>query len=173
MRPQGPAKVLEDRRRRALSLLGTGLSLNAVARQIVCAASSVMRWRNRVRRRGERGLKVRSSPGRPAQLTRRQLGRLVTILAAGALRAGYRTELWTTSRIAEVVRAHFGVKYHRDHIGRLMHRLGWSHQKPERRAIERDEAKIEEWKRTTWARVKKTPRGWAPISSSRTSPGSS
>jgi transposase len=173
MRPKGSAKVLEDRRRRALSLLGLGLSLNAVARKLACAASSVMRWRNSVRRRGEQGLKVRSSPGRPAKLTRRQLRRLVDILTAGALRAGYRTELWTMARIAKVIRETFGVKYHRDHIGRLMHRLGWSHQKPERRAVERDEEKIEEWTRTTWARVKKTPRGWAPTSSSRMNPGSS
>ncbi len=173
MRPKGSANVLEDRRRRALRLLNTGVSLNAVARKVACAASSVMRWRNLLRRRGEEGLKVRTSPGRPPKLSRHQLQRLVTILTAGALRSGYRTDLWTTARIAEVIRMNFQVRYHRDHIGRLMHRLGWSHQKPERRALERDEQRIAEWKRRTWPRVKKTPRGWAPTSSSRTSPGSS
>ena len=51
---------------------------------------------------------------------------------------GYRTNLWTTARIAELIRQ-FGIQYHRDHVGRLMHSLNWSPQKPERRALERDE----------------------------------
>ena len=75
---------------------------------------------------------------------------------------GYRTELWTTARIAELIEREFGVTYHRDHVGRLMHNLGWSHQKPKRRALERNENNIEQWKRKEWPRVKKTPLGWAP-----------
>src|SRR2546429_3989311 len=51
---------------------------------------------------------------------------------------GHRTNLWTTARIAELIRREFGVQYHRDHVGRLMHALNWSPQKPERRALERD-----------------------------------
>lgn len=58
---------------------------------------------------------------------------------------GYRTNLWTTARIAEMVEREFGVRHHRDHIGRLMHSLGWTPQKPERRALERDEDEIR-WK---------------------------
>ena len=54
------------------------------------------------------------------------------------------------------------VRYHRDHIGRLMHRLGWSPQKPERGALERDEEEMARWKEKAWPRIKKTPRGWAP-----------
>jgi transposase len=79
---------------------------------------------------------------------------------------GYRTQLWTTLRIAALIEREFGVKYHRNHIGKLLHRLGWSHQKPERRAIERDEVAIAKWKRTVWPAVKKTPQGWRPTSSS-------
>ena len=81
---------------------------------------------------------------------------------------GYRTELWTTLRIAELIRRHMGIVYHRNHVGKLLHELGWSPQKPERRAIERDEEAIARWKRTVWPRVKKTPRGWGPISVSST-----
>ena len=75
---------------------------------------------------------------------------------------GYRTELWTTARIAEIIKKTFAVPYHRDHVGRLMHKLGWSHQKPESRALQRDEERIAHWKRREWPRVKKTPRGWVP-----------
>ena len=84
------------------------------------------------------------------------------LLVKGPLAQGYRTNLWTTARIAELVEREFGVRYHRDHIGRLMHGLGWSPQKPERRALERDEEEIARWKREEWPRIKKTPRGWAP-----------
>lgn len=171
-RPKGSADLLSDRRRRALALLKTGLSLNEVARRIKCVASSVMRWRDAWRRRGADALKVGASPGRPPKLTSAQRRRLVRLLLKGPLAHGYRTNLWTTARIAELVRREFGVDYHRDHVGRLMHALGWSHQKPERRAVERDETDIERWKREAWPGIKKTPRGWAPISFSPTSPDS-
>lgn len=171
-RPKGSADLLSDRRGRALTLLKSGLSLNEVARRIECAASSVMRWRDAWRRRGAEALKVRSSPGRPLKLKPVQRRRLVKVLLKGPLAHGYNTNVWTTARIATVIRSEFGVRYHRDHIGRLMHTLNWSHQKPEKRALERNEKAIEQWKRKDWPRVKKTLRGWAPTSSLPTNPDS-
>jgi transposase len=168
MRPKGSADVLEGRRHRALKLLTGGLSLNGVARKLGCAASSVMRWRDAVRRQGRAGLKVRVAPGRPPKLSPAQQRRLLRVLVKGAMANGYRTELWTTARIAEVIERMFGVRYHRDHVGRLLHKLEWSHQKPEARALERDEGRIAQWTRRDWPRVKKTLRGWGPTSSSST-----
>ena len=164
-RPKGSADLLSDRRRRALALLKSGLSLNEVARRIRCVASSVMRWRNAWRRRGEEAFKVGSSPGRPLKLKAPQQRRLLRLLLKGPLAHGYNTNVWTTARIAEVIRHEFGVSYHRDHIGRLMHSLNWSHQKPEKRAIERNQKQIDRWKQKDWPRVKKTLRGWVPTSS--------
>lgn len=173
MRLKGSADWLEDRRRRALELLKQGLSLNQVGRRLGCAASSVMRWRDALREGGPRALKVRFSPGRPLKLTEKQRRRLVKILLKGAIANGYRTELWTTLRIAEVIKKNFGVRYHQDHVGRLMHSLDWSHQKPERRALERDDKQLERWKRKDWPRVKKKLAGWVPTSSSLTNRASS
>jgi transposase len=158
MRPKGSAEVLEARRRRAMQLLREKWSLQEVARRIGCAASSVMRWRDALRRGGQRALRVRSAPGRPPKLSARQRHELVTLLVQGAGAHGYRTELWTTARVAQLIGRRFGVYYHRDHVGRLLHQLGWSHQKPERRAAERDEAAIARWKRVQWPAVKKRPR---------------
>ena len=166
MRPRGSAALLEARRRQALALLKEGHSLHAIARWLRCAASSVMRWRNAVRRRGERGFQVGTSPGRPPKLSQRQRQQLLRLLLQGSLAHGYRTDLWTTRRVAEVIARHFGIQYHPDHVGRLLHALGWTPQKPERRALQRQEATIARWKRQVWPRVKKTPRGWAPTSSS-------
>ena len=161
-RPKGSADLLEDRRKRALALLDAGHSLNEVGRRIGCNASSVMRWRDVRRRGGTKALKVRFSSGRPWKLNAAQRKRLIQLLLQGPLAHGYRTNLWTTLRIAEVVNREFGVRYHRAHVGRLMHSLRWSPQKPERRALERDEEEIKRWKQKEWPRVKKTLRGWVP-----------
>jgi transposase len=173
MRPKGSAAVLEARRHRALRLLDQGRSLNEVSRLLECAPSSVMRWRDAREAGGRHALRVRFSPGRPPKLTDRQRRRLVVLLLRGAPAHGYATDLWTTSRVARVIFREFRVRYHRAHVGRLLHALGWSVQKPERRALERNEERIEQWKRETWPRIKKKPRGWAPTSSSSTSRGSS
>jgi len=132
-----------------------------------------MRWRDARQAGGVEGLRVRFSPGRPAKLDPRQRKRLVRLLLQGALAHGYATELWTTSRVARLIWKEFRVRYHRDHVGRLLHGLGWSVQKPERRALERDEERIERWKKEAWPRMKKKPRGWVPTSSSSTNRASS
>lgn len=173
MRPRGSAAVLEARRHRAWKLLDEGRSLHEVGRLLGCAPISVMRWRNARQKGGTAALRVRFSPGRPAKLSPRQRQRLVKLLLQGAMAQGYRTEIWTTARIAALIRKTFGVRYHRDHVGRLLHALGFSHQKPERRALERNEEAIERWKREEWPRIKKKPRGWVPISSSSTNRASS
>jgi transposase len=162
-RLKGSSDLLEDRRKRALALLDSGCTLNEVGRRIGCNPSSVMRWRDARERGGAEALQVRCSPGRPLKLNQAQRKRLVGLLLQGPLAHGYRTNLWTTARIAELVEREFKVQYHSDHIGRLMHRLGWSPQKPERRALERKEEDIERWKQKDWPRIKKTLRGWAPI----------
>lgn len=84
-------KQLEKRRRKAMELLDSGLSLNEVARRIGCNASSVMRWRNERRKNGEEGLRPKPVPGRPAKLTAQQKKRLVSHLLKGAMANGYRT----------------------------------------------------------------------------------
>lgn len=173
MRPRGSPGMLEERRRKIVAFLKRNLSLHEIARRIGCHASSVLRWRNAFRSKGPDGLKAKPASGRPPRLSSQQQQRLVCLLAQGAVAHGYRTELWTTQRIAALIEQRWGVRYHRNHVGKLLHRVGWSHQKPERRAIERDEAAIQTWKQTVWPRVKKTPRGGQPISSFSTKAASS
>jgi transposase len=122
-----------------------------------------MRWRDARRRGGAKALRVRYSPGRPPKLATQQRKRLVGLLLRGAMAHGYRTNLWTTARIAELIQREFGVEYHRDHVGRLMHGLHWSPQKPERRALEQDEEAMVRWKQKDWPRIKKRLSGWVPI----------
>jgi len=166
MRLPGSAQVLESRRRRALALVQRGWSLNGVARRIGCAASSVMRWVAAFRRHGQAGVAVRRSPGRPPRLSVAQRGRLLRELLRGPAAHGYGTDLWTTQRIAEVIERKFGVRYHRDHVGRLLAQCGWSCQKPERRVREQGEAAIARRKRPRRPREKRGHFGWGPTSPS-------
>jgi transposase len=166
MRPKGSADVLADRRRKALALVDDGLSLNEAARRLGCPASSVMRWRDQRDKEGDSVFTVRASPGRPSRLNDRQKKAIGSIILKGAIAAGYRTELWTTSRVAEVIEKRFGISYDRNHVGRILHAIGLSCQKPDRRALERNEERIEQWKSEEWPRIKKTPKTWGRTSSS-------
>lgn len=145
-------------------VLDSGYSLNEVGRSVGCNASSVMRWRDARRRGGAKALRVRFSPGRPWKLNATQRKHLVRLLLQGPIAHADRTNLWTTIRIAEVVQREFRICYHRTHVGRLMHSPKWTPQKPERRALEQDEEKIKHGNQRDWPRVKKTLRGWVPLS---------
>ena len=157
MRPQGTAVELERRRQRAVSLLEEGHSLSAVARMVGAAPSAVHAWRERARTLGADALKAKPVPGRPLKLTTKQRARLLTLLLRGAGAYGYRTDLWTLPRIAALIRKEFRVKYHPCHVSRVLAACGWSCQKPERRALERDEAAIAHWERYKWGAIKKKP----------------
>jgi putative transposase len=156
MRPRGSQTALEERRRLGIGLLRQGLSLDEVSRRVGCHASSVFRWREAYRQNGRSGLKARPIAGRPPKLVARDLGRLVQMLSQGPRAHGYKTDHWTTLRIAKLIRRHFGVRYHRDHIGRLMATLDWTYVKPaEEQAVERPNHR--EDAEQAW-RV----RGWVP-----------
>jgi putative transposase len=168
MRLRGSADSLEDRRRRALALGDEGLSLHEVGRRIVRSASSVKRWRDARWRGGQKALMVRFPPSCPPRLSRVEGRRLVSVLLKGALAASYANRLWTTARVAEVISKKFRVHYHRDHVGRLLHALDWSHQKPQKQAPWRNKADTRRFIREDWSRVVTKPSGWAPTSSSPT-----
>jgi transposase len=155
MRPSGSPEELERRRRRAIALLQQGLAPVDVARHVGVDRRSVRRWRASHARAGPIGVGAKPAPGRPPKLDARRRARLERVLLRGAEAAGFTTPLWTCPRVADLIRREFGVRYHVDHIGRVLRTLGWSPQKPERRARERDEAAIQRWVKVDWPRLKK------------------
>ena len=158
MRPAGSPKTLQRRRERAMRLLGDGLPPHEVATMLNVDRRSVRRWRAAYLREGARALAAKPAPGRPSKLSDGERLELEELLLRGAVAAGFPTDLWTCPRIADCIESRFGVRYHVDHIGRLMRSLGWSPQKPARRALERDGKAVATWIGRDWARVKKTPR---------------
>ncbi len=103
------------------------------------------------------GLLWNGKRGRPSQLSDSQREELKTILAKGASTYGYEIGLWTLPRIANVIAEQFGISYSEAHVWKILNGLGWSCQKPTKRALERDESKIKEWKQKKWPAIKKSP----------------
>lgn len=126
-----------------------------MARRVGAHPSSVKRWWEAYQKNGEGGLAAKPVPGRPSKLTARHRKWLVARLLKGAKANGFPTDLWTCPRIAKVIEHRYRVHYHVDHIPRLMASLGFSAQKPEKQAVERDEERIARWVARDWRRIKK------------------
>ena len=126
-----------------------------VVRQLGVARSTASKWHARWLEGGLEALRARPVPGRPRRLSDAELGQLEEALLQGPQAHGYSTELWTLPRMTRLIAKRFGVRYHPSHVWKLLRRMGWSCQKPARRAKERDEAAIRHWRRYVWPAVKR------------------
>ena len=102
---------------------------------------------------------VRSVPsgGHPVRLDESELEGLHQIILQKPTEHGFGTELWTLKRVGVVIERLYDVKFGQTQIWRILGALGFSVQKPEKRAIERDEDAVRSWKRSTWPALKKKP----------------
>lgn len=146
---------LEARRRRAGRLFLRGLSQAEVARRCEVSRTTTMRWFRAFEESGVAGLASKGPRGRPSRLSPADLRKVERILLQGALKNGYRTDLWTLPRVTEVIEKATGEGYHPGHVWRILHRLGWSPQRPTTRAKEKDEKAVQGWIRSRWPRIKK------------------
>lgn len=147
--------ALEQRRRRGMELLADGVAQAEVARRLGVTPATVCKW-NGKRARGAQGWKRRPL-GRPVKVTTEHRQQLTRILKQGAQAHGFMTDLWTLPRIAAVLEREAGVRVHPGHLWRVLGAMGWSVQRPEKRALQRDEEAIARWKRHTWPALKKSP----------------
>ena len=164
MRTKGTAAELEVRRRIAARLFNMDATLAEIARCVDASVSSVRRWKKAWKTGGVAALAAKPHPGPPARLSQDQHEQLCDLLVEGARAAGYNSDLWTCRRVTALIEQRFGVSYHFNHVGRLLHALGFSPQKPLRRARERDEEAIERWRRVDWPRIKKRDADFKPAS---------
>src|SRR5216684_3174605 len=149
--------ALEARRLQAARLFARGESQAAVAQQLGVTRVSAHHWYHAWKRRGRLGLKGAGRAGRKPKLSAAAVAVVEGALRAGPAAQGFRTDLWTLPRVAEVITRLTGVRHHPGHVWRILRRLGWSLQRPARRARERDEAAIARWKTRRWAQLKKRP----------------
>ena len=155
MRPLGSAEELERRRRQAVAAVKSGVPQKTVAQTVGVHPNSVWRWMEMERQDSEE-LAAAPHPGRKREMNSAQERRLGRLLKKGARAYGWLDDLWTASRVTEVIRKDLQIEYHVEHVRHILKdRLGWSSQRPELRARERDEPEIRRWLREEFPRIKK------------------
>lgn len=158
-----PTTWREGRRLRAWVLFQQGWKVGKIAQALGVTHGAVSQWLARAHQGGEAALHDRKRPGRMPRLTPDQQAKVPELLARGAEVWGFRGDRWTRERVAEVLYREFEVKYHPAHVSRLLAGWGWSLQKPQRQAIQRDEAAIREWREQRFPEIEK--RGHAKAAS--------
>ena len=160
-------QAIERRRVEGARLLKRKVSHAEVARRLGVSRQAVSVWARRLGEVNGAIAKLKSQPlGRPKRLDATQCETLRRMLLQGALASGFPTELWTIKRVRALVKREFGVTYTNSGGWELLRSLGFTAQKPERRAIQRDEQAIAHWKRSRWPALKKTPHAKGEPSSS-------
>lgn len=143
MRPIGTAEELQRRRIRAVELVRGGESPEDVAHFLGCGRSSVYTWL-KLAREDPSKLAAKPHPGRTPRLSDADRNQLEALLLQGAKAHGWRTELWTAARAADLIERHFKVGFHPEHVRKILKRKrGWTSQKPQRKAKGRDEVAID------------------------------
>jgi transposase len=140
---------------RAGRLMLAGKTPAEAAKSVGVARQTAYTWKARLDEGGIEALRV-MAVGRPAQLDSTQLDGLRGALLKGAMAHDFGTELWTLKRVRALIERLYGVRFSEVHVWRLLGAMGFSSQKPERRAIERNEATVAVWKRKTWPALKKS-----------------
>jgi transposase len=159
LRARRDFSALEVRRLRAAQLFAQGHPQAEVVHRFRVSRPTAHRWYQAWRRRGAAGLKGAGRAGRKPRLSPLGRQRLAAALLRGPRAWGFRTELWTLERIAQVIGRVAHVRYSLSQTWRVLQQLDWSRQRPARRAKERDEEAIVRWVRRRWPQVKKTPKG--------------
>ena len=140
----------------AADLFAQGKTKAEVAGELGVSAQTAGRWYARWLQGGVAGMRT-APQGKPAQLGPAQLAKVRRVLERGAVRAGFDNDLWTLERVAEVIERTTGVAHHPGHVWRLLKAMGWSLQRPARKATERNEAEISRWVAQEWPRIVQTP----------------
>jgi transposase len=146
---------LEKRRKTAAGFFKKGYSAPEVARRLGVARQVAYRWKEAWEQGGKAALASKGSAGPKPKLTPQQTQTITAALLAGPAAQGYKTALWTLSRVTDLIASLTGVQYHPGHVWRLLGASGFSCQRPERRAVERDEKAIRRWQRVAWPALKK------------------
>lgn len=148
----------EQRRLQALNLKDKGWKNVRIAEALGVSEGAVSQWFKRLAEGGKAALRHHPPPGATPKLGAEQLQELPELLLAGPESYGFVGQVWTSSRVAWLIKFKFGVSLHRTSVGRILKQIGWSVQKPVERATQRDEAAIEAWRTQRWPDLKKKPK---------------
>jgi transposase len=146
----------EKRRLKAAKLFAQGEKQSVVAKKFRVSSAAVSQWHKIWKKKNVKGLASKGKPGPKSQLTASKLKKVEVALLKGPMSFGYTTDIWTLKRIKKVVKQTADITYHESYIWKILtYALGWTSQKPETRAAERNEKAIANWKRHAWPSIKK------------------
>lgn len=128
-----------------------------VAKLVGAPRQTVYRWLAVLREQGIDGLREMGKGGRPSLMTAEQVAELRELLLAGLIASGYGTDPWTLKRVRLLIEKRFCIRYSDVNVWRILGAMGFSSQKPETRALERNEDAVAHWKQRTWPSLKKKP----------------
>ena len=173
VRPRRDMAALKDRRMVAADMFDAGRRQVDVVVALEVSAQTASRWHRVWEVEGRAGLAGAGRAGRMRKLSDEQLVQVEQALLKGPRANGFPTEMWTLARVAAVIETVTGIRYSQTQTWTILRqRLGWSRQRPARRAVERDDEAIATWVHQDWPRIKKARGAAAPGSSSRTRAGS-
>jgi len=150
-----PKDWREGRRLRAWQLYRQGWKQKDIAAALGVTQGAVSQWIKKAKTQGVYALRHQPSPGRPPKLSKEQKAKLPQQLSRGAESFGFRGQVWTSKRVAYMIKKVLGVSYHPGHCRRLLRTLKYSQQKPRKRATQRDEAAIQKWKEQRFDELKR------------------
>jgi transposase len=148
-------KELEKRRLQAGKMFEKGISQVSISKKFKVSRAAVCQWYAMWKEDGKKGLQSRGLPGFDSEFTEEKKKKLKTIILAGPIKSGYVTDFWTINRVRAVTKKELLIDLGYTRIWNTVLSLGFSCQKPERRARERNEKSITDWKQNTFPRLKK------------------
>ena len=152
-----PMDEATKKRVRAARLLQKGKLPAEIARQVGVARQTVYTWKALFDEGGIDALRAVRSRGRPGKLDEAQHEALRRAILQKPTEHGFGTDLWTLKRVGALIKRQYGVKYSQTQVWRILGALGFSPQRPDKRALERNDDAVQHWTRSTWPGLKKKP----------------
>jgi transposase len=93
--------------------------------------------------------------GAKCRLSDENLKELPILLSKGAVFHGFDGAYWTHARVGHVIKEHFQVSYEDRQVGRILEKINWTRQKPQKKEAKQDLAKVEKWQTEELPALKK------------------
>jgi len=150
----------EERRLRALALYNTGWQQKLIAEALGVTKGAVSQWLKKAKglppERQTEAMRIRKSPGRPPAIPKEDRPRLVALIERGAPAFGFIGDVWTAKRVRAVAKRELGIWVGLSTIKTFLHEEGFSVQKPEVTAVQKNEKAVAGF-RGGWVNLKKGP----------------
>ena len=154
----GPVNWREERRLRALALYNKGWQQKLIAEALGVTQGAVSQRIKKTKdlppERQREALRLKKSPGRPPIIAPEERPKLVALIERGAEAFGFIGDVWTAQRVRALARRELGILVGLSTIKTFLHEEGFSVQKPEVAATQKNERAVAGF-RGGWVNLKR------------------